>query len=205
MKTAASTERESRTASKRVPTRRIAQEIGLYDSDELADVVGRMAREALELLLDSGDVLVVGILRRGAPLAEMLGKQLAPMLGLKKVPRLDLSIKRYADDLTLLHPETKLIEEAFDAKQDPNGKTVLLVDDLFYRGYSLQCAVNFLVRKGASQIRTAVLVDRCAAVLPMRADIVGIKLAVAPSDIIECQVPPYEPAFQVRLVRRNLG
>jgi pyrimidine operon attenuation protein / uracil phosphoribosyltransferase len=203
--TASSTERQFKTASKRVPARRIAQEIGLYDSDELADVVGRMAREALELLLDSSDVLVVGILRRGAPLAEMLGKQLAPMLGLKKVPRLDLSIKRYADDLTLLHPETKLIEEAFNARQDPNGKTVLLVDDLLYRGYSLQCAVNFLVRKGAAQVRTAVLVDRCAAVLPMRADIAGIKLAVAPSDIIECQVPPYEPAFQVRLVRRNLG
>lgn len=205
MKIASSAKRASRTAGKRVPSRRIAQEIGLYDSDELADVVGRMAREALELLLGSSDVLVVGILRRGAPLAEMLGKQLAPMLGLKKVPRLDLSIKRYADDLTLLHPETKLIEDAMSATQDPRGKTVLLVDDLFYRGHSLQCAVNFLVRKGAAQIRTAVLVDRCAAVLPMRADIVGIKLAVAPSDIIECQVPPYEPAFQVRLVRRNLG
>lgn len=205
MKIASSAKRESKTAGKRVPSRRIAQEIGLYDSDELADVVGRMAREALELLLGSSDVLVVGILRRGAPLAEMLGKQLAPMLGLKKVPRLDLSIKRYADDLTLLYPETRLIEDALSATQDPSGKTVLLVDDLLYRGHSLQCAVNFLVRKGASQVRTAVLVDRCAAVLPMRADIVGIKFSVAPSDIIECQVPPYELAFQVRLVRRNLG
>ena len=205
MKTASGAKGESKTTGRRAPSRRIAQEIGLYDSDELADVVGRMAREALELLLGSSNVLVVGILRRGAPLAEMLSKQLAPMLRLKKVPRLDLSIKRYADDLTLLHPETRLIEEPLSATQDPSGKSVLLVDDLLYRGYSLQCAVNFLVRKGAAQVRTAVLVDRCATLLPMRADVVGIKLAVAPSDIVECQVPPYEPAFQVRLVRRNLG
>jgi pyrimidine operon attenuation protein/uracil phosphoribosyltransferase len=205
VKTASSAEDKPKTAGKRAPSRRIAQEIGLYDSDELADVVGKMARQALELLLGSSNVLVVGILRRGAPLAEMMGKQLAPMLGLRTIPRLDLSIKRYADDLTLLHPETRLVEDALSARQDPAGKKVLLVDDLLYHGHSLQCAVNFLVRKGASQVRTAVLVDRCAAVLPMRADIVGIKLAVAPSDIIECQVPPYESAFQVRLVRRNLG
>jgi len=46
-----------------------------------------------------------------------------------------------------------------------------------------------------------VLVDRNVARLPIRADIVGIRLQVAPPDIVECHVPPYERDFAVELVR----
>jgi 4-hydroxy-3-polyprenylbenzoate decarboxylase len=52
-----------------------------------------------------------------------------------------------------------------------------------------------------AEIRTVVLVDRGAAKLPVRTDIVGVRLDVAPSDIIECNVPPYEDSFKIDLLQ----
>ena len=66
------------------------------------------------------------------------------------------------------------------------GRTVLVVDDVMYRGHSMLRAVEYLACKQPAEIRTVVLVDRGAAKLPVRTDIVGMRLDVAPSDIIEC-------------------
>ncbi|HCX34851.1 MAG TPA: hypothetical protein DHV08_15745 [Rhodocyclaceae bacterium] len=49
--------------------------------------------------------------------------------------------------------------------------------------------------------QAAGLVDRCVLRLPVRADIAGIRLQLAPGDVVECQVPPYEPRFAIDLVR----
>jgi pyrimidine operon attenuation protein/uracil phosphoribosyltransferase len=70
-----------------------------------------------------------------------------------------------------------------------------------YKGYSMLRTVEHLAGKGAAEIRTAVLVDRGAAKLPVRTDIVGVTLNVAPADIIECNVPPYEAEFKIDLLR----
>jgi len=53
----------------------------------------------------------------------------------------------------------------------------------------------------AAQIHAALLIDRCCAALPVRADIVGLSLQVAPDDVVECQVPPYEDEFRIDILR----
>ena len=55
--------------------------------------------------------------------------------------------------------------------------------------------------KRPAAIRVAVLADRCVTVLPLHADVVGLRLEVAPTDIVECHVPPYEPDFSVQLLQ----
>ena len=50
-------------------------------------------------------------------------------------------------------------------------------------------------------IRVACLVDRVTTRLPVHADVVGARLGIAPPDIIECHVPPYEPDFRIELVQ----
>jgi pyrimidine operon attenuation protein/uracil phosphoribosyltransferase len=62
-------------------------------------------------------------------------------------------------------------------------------------------AVEYLAAKCPAEIRTVVLVDRGAEKLPVRADIIGVRLDVAPSNIIECNVPPYEASFKIDLVQ----
>jgi pyrimidine operon attenuation protein/uracil phosphoribosyltransferase len=59
--------------------------------------------------------------------------------------------------------------------------------------------VEYLASRQPAEIRTVVLVDRGATKLPVRTDIVGVRLDVAPSDIIECNVPPYEDSFRIDL------
>jgi pyrimidine operon attenuation protein/uracil phosphoribosyltransferase len=173
----------------------------LYTPEQLETIVEDMARQAAGLLTGRDRVAIVGILRRGAPLADRLQARLAESWGLADCVRLDLQIKRYADDLTLIHPDTRLTENPAHASLDLSGLTVLVVDDVMYHGHSMLRAVEYLAGKQPAELRTVVLVDRGVAKLPVRTDIVGVRLDVAPSDIIECNVPPYEDSFRIDLLQ----
>jgi pyrimidine operon attenuation protein/uracil phosphoribosyltransferase len=173
----------------------------LYTTAQLDAIVSDMARQAAGLLTGSTKIAIVGILRRGAPLADRLHARLLKTYGLTECVRLDLQIKRYSDDLALLYPETRLTENPSHATLDLNGYTVLVVDDVMYRGHSMLRAVEYLACKQPAEIRTVVLVDRGATKLPVRSDIVGVRLDVAPPDIIECNVPPYEASFRIDLLQ----
>lgn len=173
----------------------------LYQTGELNAVLDNMAWQAAGLLAGRNQIMLVGILRRGAPLAEMLQQRLLRDFGLNQLKRMNLQIKRYADDLTLLHPETQLTEVPEHAALELADTTVLVVDDVMYQGHSMLRAVEYLARKQAAEIRTAVLVDRGANKLPVRSNITGVRLDVAPGSIIECNVPPYEAVFKIDLLQ----
>lgn len=174
----------------------------IYDSAQLERVLDTMAAQLWPRLQEPGPVTLVGVRRRGAPLADALQRRLsARQPAAAPIERLDLLIKRYADDLTLLHPQTQLTEAAGQAGLDLAGRTVVVIDDVLYQGHSLNKAVQYLLAKGAGRILTAVLVDRVCATLPIHADVAGLKLQVAPGQIVECHVPPFEPTFQIVLVQ----
>jgi pyrimidine operon attenuation protein / uracil phosphoribosyltransferase len=177
----------------------------LYDTSQLEAVLDSIALQLAGLLVGRERIMIVGILRRGAPLAEMLHKRLSGQFRFSNIPLMNLQIKRYADDLKLLHPETKLTENPEQAALDLSGVTVVVVDDVMYRGHSMLRAVEYLARKQADEIRTVVLVDRGATKLPVRSDIAGVRLDVAPTDIIECNVPPYESEFKIELLQPSIG
>jgi len=157
----------------------------LYEGDALDGVMDDMARRTAALLAGRERVAVIGILRRGAPLADRLCERLVRRHGLVPPLRLDLQVKRYADDLTLLHPETRLTEDSAHAALDLEGCSLL----------------EYLARRQPAEIRVAVLVDRGVCVLPVHADVVGRRLEVTAGDVIECNVPPYEPDFRIELLR----
>ena len=173
----------------------------LYNAVQLDAVIEAMATQTAGLLVGRQRVMIVGILRRGAPLAEMLHQKLLKNFKLNHLSVMNLQIKRYADDLKLLHPETKLTENPEHVALDLSGVTVVVVDDVMYRGHSMLRAVEYLAGKNADEIRTVVLVDRGATKLPVRCDIAGVRLDIAPGDIIECHVPPYETAFKIEVLQ----
>lgn len=173
----------------------------LYQAAQLDVVLDNMAWQAAGFLTAREKVVMVGILRRGAPLAEMLKKRLVSQFHISNISLMNLQIQRYSDSLTLLHPETKLTETPKLSALNLAGASVLVVDDVMYRGHSMLRAVEYLARKQAAEIRTAVLVDRGANKLPVRVDIVGVRFDVAPRDIIECNVPPFEAEFKIDLFK----
>jgi len=172
----------------------------LYDRSAIESVLDRMAADAATLLRGADDPVLLGILRRGAPLAALLKARLRARHALD-VPCFELKLSRYGDDLALLHPETELTENAEIRARDVGHATVLIVDDVLYRGHSLARVLSYLSQRGAPAIRAAVLADRCVARLPVHADIVGVRLQLAPGDIVECNVPPYENDLRIELLR----
>jgi len=184
----------------RIPGKRTC----LYDTAQLEAVIDGMACDAAGLLTGRQKVVVIGVLRRGGPLADRLTKIMVRRFGVAPPMRLDLSVKRYADDLTLLYPETRLTEDARHASLDLGGFTVLLVDDVLFSGNSLLRAVEYLARKRPAEIRVVTLVDRGVTRLPIRTDVVGVRLDIAPPDIIECNVPPYEAEFKIELLQPGI-
>lgn len=169
----------------------------LYNEAQLAEVIDDMARQCAGLL-DATPTVILGMLRRGAPLADRLHQALQQRSLNTTFQRIDVKVKRYADTLELLHPDTAL--EA-PSGADLSGKRVIVVDDVLYQGYSLFRVLEWLNTQGVASAHAAVLVDRQRYKMPVRADIVGITLKIAPSDVIECNVPPYEPKFAIDLWR----
>jgi pyrimidine operon attenuation protein/uracil phosphoribosyltransferase len=173
----------------------------LYTTAELQAVLDAMADQVAARWPPDRPPVVIGILRRGAPLADRLVERLVERHQLPAPMRLDLSVKRYADDLRLLYPETRLDEGAPFAEADLAGRSLLLVDDVLYSGHSMARVVAHLLNRRPAEIRIATLVDRGVARLPIRADVVGVRLQVPPGSIVECHVPPYEPDFRIERVR----
>jgi len=176
----------------------------LYNAAQMDAVMARMAQQAAALLFGSPRVAIIGILRRGAPLADKLTDLLVSRHGFSKPLRLDLSVKRYADDLTLLYPKTQLQDNQQVVAVDLTGYTLLIVDDVLYTGHSLLRVVEYFNQKNPAQIRVACLVDRKINTIPIKADIVGVELQIAPEDVVECHIPPYEPTFEIDLLQLSL-
>lgn len=179
--------------------------ICLYDALQLAPVIEDMVRRTAGLLTPGARLVVAGIVRRGVPLAERVTTLLEQRYTIRAQHRIDLDIKRYADDLTLLYPETRLAEDPAHVGLDLSGTSVLVVDDVVYHGHSMLRAVQYLAEKNAEEIRTMALVDRGATKLPVHVDVSGVRLDVAPGDVIECCVPPYEPDWSIYVVRKDHG
>lgn len=174
----------------------------LYSAAQLEAVIDDMVRTAAGLVTGACKLIVVGVLRRGAPLADRIAAGLGRHLGRAPELRFDLRITRYADDLTLLYPETRLDEAPAHAMLDLSGASVVVVDDVVYHGHSMLRAVQYLAQKNAAEIRTVALVDRGATKLPVRVDVAGVRLDVAEDDVIECCVPPYETEWGIYLAQR---
>lgn len=168
----------------------------LYDSAGTLALVDRMARQAL-FRLDGRACTLIGVLRRGAPIADLLAERMQALAPGLPLTRMDLKVKRYSDDLHLLHPDTRLDASAEQLGTRFDGQTAIVVDDVLYQGYSLFRVLQFLRERSSDQVLTAVLVDRCAQRLPIRADIVGATLQIAPNQVIECNVPPFESELAI--------
>lgn len=156
---------------------------------------------ANELMFDiSGDTVIIGILRRGAPLARHVATRLAA-LGVPEPVVGELRLKRYSDALELLHERPELDSGTLDV--DVSNRQVILVDDVLFSGESLFRAACFLREKGACKIRTAVLCQRGQPLMPIRADHVGLRLDVGDNWIIDCHVPPYEDSLGIEIRQRG--
>src|SRR5512138_337681 len=140
------------------------------DADAISRAVTRIAHEILESNKGAGNLALVGIVTRGAALAELLAGKIAEIEG-AQVPVGTLDISFYRDDLaTRMNPEVHRTDIPFDVE----GRDIVLVDDVLFTGRTIRAAMDAIMDYGRPRsMQLAVLVDRGHRELPIRADYVG--------------------------------
>lgn len=149
------------------------------DAEAIARCVKRIAREIAEHRDgESGHLVLVGIVRRGASLAQRLAAELRSA-GASDTPVGTIDISSYRDDGRGAPGDPRLIGR--DIPFSIDGARVILVDDVLYTGRTVRAALTALAELGRpDSIQLAVLVDRGQRELPIRADYVGKNIAAPP-------------------------
>jgi len=155
---------------------------------EMDLALSRIAAEIIEKHPDLTDVILIGIRRRGIPLARALQEKIEKSTGII-LPLGILDITFYRDDLTLV--DTQPIVEGSHLDFDVNGKTVLLVDDVLFTGRTTRAALDSVLDYGRPQrIELAVLLDRGGhRELPIQADYIGKHVETSEEEVVEVRVP----------------
>jgi pyrimidine operon attenuation protein/uracil phosphoribosyltransferase len=143
----------------------------LFERDELTRTINRMGYEVIEKSGDAAGLVLVGIRSRGVHLARRIARKVEESV--KILPPVGvLDVTPYRDDRA--QEPISAMAGAFEVPVAVDDKTVVLIDDVIFRGRTIRAAMDAVGRLGQpKRILVAVLVDRGSRELPIRADIVG--------------------------------
>jgi pyrimidine operon attenuation protein / uracil phosphoribosyltransferase len=177
----------------------------LMSASEVERTLIRLAHEILEKNNGCEDLALVGIRRRGVPLAERLAK-IIQRIEKKPVPVGTLDITLYRDDLSLDERarDSKPVVQKSEIGISVAGKSVVLVDDVLYTGRTTRAAMDALFREGRPRrLQLCVLIDRGHRELPIEAAFVGRVVQTTENQIIEVKLREVDDAEKVLLMEKG--
>ena len=168
----------------------------LMSASEIDRTLVRLAHEILERNNGLEGVVLVGIRRRGVPLAERLAKKMTEIE--KTVPPVEtLDITLHRDDLLRIDQKPVLQPPL---RFSVEGKTVILVDDVLYTGRTTRAALDALVDHGRPRrVELCVLIDRGHRELPIQANYVGRVLQTSDTELIDVRLREVDSQDRVML------
>ncbi len=171
--------------------------VEILSAEELRRTLTRLASEIIEKSRDLSQLILVGIYTRGVPLAHILARQIEVLEGVSvEVGALDITF--YRDDLDKIGLRTPA---KTDMPFDLTGKTVVLVDDVIFKGRTIRAALNAVNEYGRPElIRLAVLVDRGHRELPIHPDFTGKQLPTAKEEIVKVYLQDADGRDAVELI-----
>lgn len=169
----------------------------ILDEAAIGRALKRISHEILEKNNGCENICLIGIKRRGIPIAEKIAENIYAIEN-KKVEVGNIDITYYRDDLEKQTEEPVIHESQIPF--DISGKTVILVDDVLYTGRTARAAMEALMKHGRpAMVQLAVLIDRGHRELPIRGDYVGKNVPTSKSEHIEVKIPPYDEETLVAL------
>jgi pyrimidine operon attenuation protein/uracil phosphoribosyltransferase len=175
----------------------------IMTAEEIRRATTRISHELVEKQAGTEGLVLVGIQRRGVPLARRIAASVQEHEGVA-LPVGALDITFYRDDLSLV--ASSPIVKGTDIPFDLNAATVVLVDDVLYTGRTIRAAMDALVDFGRPQaIRLAVLVDRGHRELPIRADHVGKNVPTSREEVVRVHLEETDGEDAVELERVTSG
>jgi pyrimidine operon attenuation protein/uracil phosphoribosyltransferase len=173
----------------------------LMSASEIERTLVRLAHEIAEKNNGATDLAIVGIRRRGVPLAQRLAAVI-DRIDKTSVPVGTLDITLYRDDLSTLGP--KPVVQKTDIGIPVTGKNIILVDDVLYTGRTARAAMDALFGHGRpKQVQLCVLIDRGHRELPLEATFVGRVVQTTQNEIVEVQLREVDNAEKVLLVEKQ--
>ena len=162
----------------------------IMDEAALGRALMRISHEIAERNSGVEDVVLVGIRRRGEPIARRIGANIQKIEGIE-IPCGSIDIGFYRDDLSRLD-ETPTVRRA-ELPFDVNDRIVVLVDDVIFTGRTARAAIEAVFNCGRPRaIQLAVAVDRGHRELPIRPDFVGKNLPTSRSELVEVRLPEFD-------------
>jgi len=181
-------------SSRPTPLREKAQ---LMSASEIERTIVRLAHEIVEKNNGAENLGLVGIERRGVPLAQRLAK-IVGRIEKVDVPVGTLDITFYRDDLSTVghRPEVRPRKMEFDIQD----KNIILVDDVLYTGRTTRAALDALFDHGRPRrVQLLVLIDRGHRELPIEAGFVGRKVQTSDNEVVEVQLKEIDGSEKVML------
>ncbi len=167
----------------------------IMNQADMARAVKRMAHEIIEAHRGTKDLVLLGIQRRGVPLAKLL-REAITQFEKTDLPIGAIDITFYRDDLSKLGPSPRVAQT--DMPFDITDKIVILVDDVLFTGRTVRAALDVIMDWGRPRaIRLAVLVDRGHRELPIRPDFVGKNVPTSAREVIKVKVQEFDGKEEV--------
>ncbi len=158
----------------------------ILDEAMMNRAITRIAHEILEKNRGTANLVLVGILRRGYPLAKKIALKIKEIEGVS-LPVGSLDITFYRDDLSLVDASPVLNSQELSVPVE--GKTVILVDDVIYTGRTVRAGIDAVFRFGRPRaVRLAVMIDRGLRELPFRPDYVGKNIPTSREEVVSVKV-----------------
>lgn len=158
----------------------------IMDESGMFRAITRISHEIIEKNKGVEDVVLIGIQRRGVPLAKMVAQKIKDVEG-TAVPVGILDITLYRDDLSMLaeHPIINGTEINFPL----TGKKVVLVDDVIFTGRTTRAAIDAIMDIGRPKIiQLAIIIDRGHRELPIRPDYIGKNVPTSRNEVVHVKV-----------------
>lgn len=174
-----------------------AKVVEILSPEELRRTVNRLASQIVEKTPLLSHLVLLGIHTRGVPLAQLLARQIEALEGIPiAVGALDITF--YRDDLDQIGLRTPAKTDIYF---DLTGKTVVLVDDVIYKGRTIRAALNAVNEYGRPEvIRLAVLVDRGHREVPIHPDFIGKQVPTAKEEIVKVYFQDIDGRDAVELI-----